>query len=334
MKEKIKIADIAKLSNCSISTVSKALSDSTDINSKTKEEILKCAMDLGYEIGRKKANTKGKIAVVIQGSNYTSISFEYQMLFGFKLAATRENFDIEIINKNPNDHNWDFEKEVLDKDYSGAFILRLGDVEQIFKNIKKFQLPIVFFDNEIDCPNGAYIGCDNKLGIQLAVEHLIENGHQKIAFYGGTPTAYVSRIRKKSFIETLYKNNVRVYPELIAESNFSQNYADKIIPDFVEEKATAIVCASDLLAKYCIDELEKLGINVPNDISVIGFDNVPISEEITPQLTTIDQNIKEIGRQAFILLNNLINGVNISRVLFKPKLIIRKSVKKIESIEE
>lgn len=330
MKGKITIADIAKKSNCSISTVSKALSDSSDLNLKTKEEIRKCALQMGYEIGRKKANSKGTIAVIIQGSNYSEISFEYQMLFGFKLNATRNNYDVEIVNKDSDDHNWSFTNEVANKNYMGAFILRLGDADKVFAEVNNSKMPIVVFDNEIESKNSAYIGCDNSLGIKLAVEHLVSLGHEKIAFYGGTPTAQVSMIRKKSFINSLYNYGLKAYPELIAESSFSQNYASKIIPEFVSHGATGIVCSSDLLAVNCINELKKLGLDVPNDVSVVGFDNVPLAEGTKPALTTIDQNIKEIGNNAFYLLDRLINNVTISRILFRPELIARESTAKVK----
>ena len=99
---KVTISDIAKIAKCSASTVSKALSDSSDLNVKTKEEILKYAVELGYNFSRKKANAKGKIAAFVQSTKMDTIRFEYQMLFNFNLIAGRNGYDVEIIQKNSN----------------------------------------------------------------------------------------------------------------------------------------------------------------------------------------------------------------------------------------
>lgn len=324
---KVTISDIAKIAKCSVSTVSKALSDSSDLNVKTKEEILKYAVELGYNFSRKKANAKGKIAAFVQSTKVDTIRFEYQMLFNFNLVAGRNGYDVEIIQKNTSDHLWEYRHETEGKDYAGVFLLRTSDIERVREDIMKSSLPIVAFDQEFDRENAASVGCDNACGIKLAVQHLVALGHKKIAFYGGSPTALVSIERKKSFILSMRANDIPVYPELIAESNFSQNFAPYIIPDFIENGATAIVCASDLLAKYAVDEIVRNGLSVPNDISVVGFDNVPIAEEVG--LTTVNQNIAEIGKSAFYLLQNLINGVPVNRLTFRPRLVVRQSTSKL-----
>lgn len=324
---KVTISDIAKIAKCSVSTVSKALSDSSDLNVKTKEEILQYAVELGYNFSRKKANAKGKIAAFVQSTKVDTIRFEYQMLFNFNLVAGRNGYDVEIIQKNTSDHLWEYRHETEGKDYAGVFLLRTSDIERVREDIMKSSLPIVAFDQEFDRENAASVGCDNAYGIKLAVQHLVALGHKKIAFYGGSPTALVSIERKKSFILSMRANDIPVYPELIAESNFSQNFAPYIIPDFIENGATAIVCASDLLAKYAVDEIVRNGLSVPNDISVVGFDNVPIAEEVG--LTTVNQNIAEIGKSAFYLLDNLINGVPVNRLTFRPRLVVRQSTSKL-----
>ena len=222
---KVTISDIAKIAKRSASTVSKALSDSSDLNVKTKEEILKYAVELGYNFSRKKTNAKGKIAAFVQSTKLDTIRFEYQMLFNFNLIAGRNGYDVEIIQKNTSDHLWEYRHETEGKDYAGVFLLRTSDIERVREDIMKSSLPIVAFDQEFDRENAASVGCDNACGIKLAVQHLVALGHKKIAFYGGSPTALVSIERKKSFILSMRANDIPVYPELIAESNFSQNFA-------------------------------------------------------------------------------------------------------------
>ncbi len=324
---KVTITDIANAVGCAVSTVSKALTDSTDVNAKTKEAVLKCAVEMGYEIGRKKSNSKGTLAAVIQCSALDKIRFEYNLLFGFKLEASRAGYDVEIVLKSPDDHDWSFASKIENakKAYCGAFLLHVEKTALLVREIDAGSLPVVAFDEHYDTPRAAFVGCDGAYGIALAVRHLCEYGHKRIAFFGGSPGALVSVERKRSFISAMRGAGLDVLPELVAESNFSQNFAPSIIPEFVNAGATAIVCASDLLASYAVEELKRLGLRVPQDISVVGFDNVPLSEEVNPPLTTVDQNLVEIGKSAFYLLEKLIDGVSVSKLQFRPKLVVRDS---------
>lgn len=327
----VKIKDISDKTGFAISTVSKALSNSTDISESSRTAILKCAVEMGYILGRKKKKTKGTIAAVVEGIVHTDMNrFEYQMLFGFQRAAAMSDYDVEIIAKPRNDYMWSYHDNVFNKDFSGAFLLRLGYGTQNIKDIEETTMPILLFDHVIDKKNSAYIGCDNSVGIREIVKHLVELGHTKIAFYGGTPMAQVSQERKESFILTLRSLGVKVYPEMIFESDFSQNYSDKIVPKIVDFGATAIVCASDWLAKFVIDELKNLHLKVPQDISVTGFDNVSIAEELTPMLTTVSQNCVDMGKSGFYVLQELIQGNCISKLLFRPSIVIRDSTSSVK----
>lgn len=325
MAKKITIADIAGLTGCSISTVSKALSDSDDINTVTKQAILKAAVESGYSIGRKKAGSKGTIAAVLQCGMLEKANFEYHMLFAFQLAATRGEYDVAVVHVDPAEPRWDFKAQVIDKNYKGAFLLRIGSAYNIAAEIEAGKLPVAAFDQVFETPYAAYIGCDNTAGIGLSVRHLAALGHTRIAYYGGTPTALVSMERKKSFIASMRAAGLDPVPELIAESNFSQNFAPDILPGFLENGVTAVVCASDILAGYTIEEAGRYGLRVPDDLSVVGYDNVPLSRELHPPLTTVDQNIAEIGKNAFFVLENLMQGVPVSRLLFRPRLVERAS---------
>lgn len=323
--KKVKISDIARETGYSISTVSKALGEGKDISVKTREEILLVAIKLGYEIGNKRVTSNEKVAIVIKDLNPSPTSFEYQMVFGFKLMATRNNYEVDIVECNPIGDDWDFRKEIIDKGYKGAFVLRTKIGTEMYRNLRECEFPIVVFDDEIDMPNCAYIGCDNELGMRLAVDHLVKLGHDKIAFFGGSATAYVSKKRKKGFVEAMNINNKTVYPELITETSFSRNEARHIIPDYIKAGVTAIVCSSDLLASCVIEELKNQNRRVPEDISVIGYDNVALAEDM--QLTTVAQNTEEIGRNAFYVLESLIRNSSLEKIVLKPKLIIRNSTK-------
>lgn len=320
---KVTIQEIANAVGCSVSTVSKAISGSSDISVKMREKILECAFQLGYDTHKDDKKKNGRLAAVAQCSDFDAIRFEYHMLFGFSMLAERAGYDVDVIKVSPRDNLWDFQKNVGDKNYDGIFLLRLSNVDDVRKKISNCTKPIVAFDNKFGLPKTAFVGSENSYGISLAIKHLADLGHKRIAFFGGTPGALVSVERKKSFIAAMREAGLEILPELIVESSFSQNHAQSIVPDFLENKATAIVCASDLLASYAIAELKKFGVRVPQDMSVVGYDNVPLAEDLN--LTTIDQDITQVGKSAFLVLEQMINGVDISGLVLRPKLIERGS---------
>lgn len=324
IKRAITITDIAREMNFSISTVSKAFSNSTDISETARTKILKCAIDMGYSFDKKVRKSIGKIAALVSGLDHTdSNTFEYQMLFGFRLAASDGGYDTEIIQE-PEDGNWNFVEEVIKKDYSAAFMLRM-DYFRLDEQIKQNKFPVVMFDHSIESSHAAYIGCDNEAGIAAAVNHLASLGHKKIAYYGGTPMILVSEARKKGFIDSMRENGLQVFPELIFETHFAKDYSYAVIPKVIAYEATAIICASDMLACYAMKRLEKMNISVPNDISIVGFDNVPLGEEMSPKLTTISQNSFEIGKGAYYVMENMLRGITISKLQYRPTLVVRES---------
>lgn len=322
-KRNVTITEIARAAKLSISTVSKAFSNSTDISEVTKAAVLKTAVEMGYSVKRTQ-NPNGTLAAIVEGLDHTDTnSFEYQLLFGFKLAASAKGYDTVIIQTHGND--WSFKEYVEKAGYAGAFISRITYSKALTAELIDTKTPTITFDNIIQNQNTAYVGCDNNYGISCAVKHLVELGHKKIAYYGGNPMLMVSLERKNAFIKAVREQNLNLYPEIIFESDFAQNYSDILVPKIIDFGATAIVCASDLLAKFVISELKKNSIKVPQQMSVIGFDNVPLCEEITPKLTTINQGNVEIGKNAYYLLSMLIQGISVSSMQFRPKLIQRES---------
>lgn len=133
----------------------------------------------------------------------------------------------------------------------------------------------------------------------MAVSHLVTLGHKKIAFLNGS----------------LYS--------LVADS------AQYHVPAFLEEGATAIICGNDLLAQGAIEYCTSNGYRVPEDISIIGFDNIPISGTTEPPLTTIAQQRNELGKCAYTILHSLISHVAISKTLLRPALVERESTARI-----
>ena len=159
----------------------------------------------------------------------------------------------------------------------------------------------------------------------MAVEHLVNLGHKKIGFMNGSMHSLVSDERQAAFENAIKEYGLELNEKTMARAYFVAEAAKYHLPSFLEQGVTAIVCGNDLLAQGVLDGCKIAGYRVPEDISVIGFDNIPISATTEPPLTTISQQRNELGRGAYIILTALINHIRISKTLLRPQLVERES---------
>ena len=198
--------------------------------------------------------------------------------------------------------------------------------DEWMKQLEDTTMPTVLLDNFIENnPNVCYIGTDSYEGISMAVNHLYTLGHKNIAFLNGSLYSMVSDQRQEAFENAMHKLDLPVREDLMAHGYYVSDSAKYHVPGFLAAGATAIMCGNDLIAKGVIDECTQRGFRVPEDISVVGFDDLSIAATFDPPLTTIRQERNEIGKCAYVILNSLIHHISISKTLLRPKLIERES---------
>ena len=163
----------------------------------------------------------------------------------------------------------------------------------------------------------------------MIVSHLHNLGHKKIAFLNGSEGSLVSNQRQEAYESAMTAEGLPLKKELMANGYYVSESAKYHVPGFLKAGATAIICGNDLIAKGVISECNARGLRVPEDISVVGFDDIPMAEVLNPPLTTIRQERNEIGRCAYVLLNSLIHHIPISKTLMRPILIERGSTAKV-----
>lgn len=187
-------------------------------------------------------------------------------------------------------------------------------------------MPTVLLDNYIAYnANVSCIGTDSYEGIDLAVRHLYSLGHRKIAFLNGSRESLVTQQRQESFENTMSGLHLTPQTELMGYGVYSADSAKDFVPGFIDAGASAIICGSDLIAQGVYAECAKRGLSIPEDISIVGFDDLPVASAMFPALTTIRQDRNELGRGAFATLNSLIHHISISQTLMRPQLIQRES---------
>jgi LacI family transcriptional regulator len=334
----VTIKDLAKKAGVSVSTVSRAFNNYSDISKTTREHILKVAEEIGYKPNISVKNSGSsqyfRLGMFVEGyeSSVMLDPIVFEILMPFRDTISKQGYELVLLSTNTDiQKHQSLTKFFKEKQLDGAFILGLKTTDEYFKELSSIDYPCVLFDINIQNPKLSCIGVDNTKGAFMAVEHLIKLGHRKIAFINGHEQAVVSYERMDGYYLALNRYGIPVDNSLIVDGNFTDKGAEMAIEKLINQykDITAVFCASDLMAAGAINMLNNLGYTVPEDISVVGFDDIYIAQYMSPKLTTIRQNRDRIGRSAANVLINLVNGQSIGRILIEPELIVRESTKRL-----
>lgn len=330
----VTIKDIADHLGIAVSTVSKGLNNASDISDEMRSLVLDTAIALGYTPKKRKINNgatnqvERKVCIFIENMDYENRDeFGYDLIQGFKQAAAIKNWQVDIVPMKLNAQSTNqYDKFMLTGRYSGAFMIGFSLHNDYSTQISRTRIPTVLFENYIlGNTKVGYVGTDCFEGLKLAIMHLYNLGHKKIAFLNGARNTMVSEEKTQAFLSVMKELNLKVYNELLESGYYVPDCAKYHVPKFIDNGATAIICASDLIASGAILEVTKRGLKVPEDISIIGFDDLPFCSNLNPPLTTIKQDRLSLGRSAMTILDCLINNIPISKTILHAELIIRDS---------
>ena len=325
------IKDIAASLGVSSGTVSKALNGASDISESLRKTILDKAVEMGYvRRGAQKAS-KRKMAIFIENMAYSDPSeFGYDIVLGFRQAAAADGWDVDVIDASIEMQNSQkYDSYMMASGYSAAFFLGFALEDPWMTQFQDTDVPTVLLDNSVPAnPHVCSVGTDNIEGIDLADEHLIHLGHEKIAFLDGSINSEVSNQRMEAYLSSMVRHHLPVNPALAVYGYFIADAAHYHVPDILSAGASAIICGNDLIAQGVIESARDAGLRVPEDLSVIGFDDLPSAAEMDPPLTTIHQDRSSLGRNGFYSAHALLNNVSQSKSLLRPVLIVRGSTAK------
>lgn len=327
----VTIKDIAKRLGIAPSTVSKGLNDANDISPELKKLVLDTAIEMGYVTKRMKKETRKRLCVFVENMQYEKPGdFGFDIILGFKQAAVRDNWEVTVTPVTPMlQTRGPYDRYMVQNGFHGGFLVGFALKDPWMAQLQTTTIPTVLFDNYITKnPNIAYVGTDSFEGIDLAIDHLTELGHTKIALLNGSPDSMVTVNRYDAYVSSMQNHKLKVDKDLVAHGYYVEESAKYHLPSLIENGATAILCGNDLLAVGVIRECRRLHVKIPQELSVVGFDNLPVAAEITPALTTINQDRTDLGRNSYAALYWLIAKVPISRSLLRPRLVVRDSTAK------
>lgn len=213
------------------------------------------------------------------------------------------------------------------------FCLAMGTRERalFIERFIEHDIPLVAFDRFKESDKYSSVSIDNKLGIYEAVNYLYQKGHRKIGCIAGPKFSTSSNVRLEGFIESLERLNIDVDESLIAYGDYRFEGGYEACLKILEQDITSIMVFNDLMAYGAYKAISDKGLKVPEDISIVGFDNLMFSQMLSIPLTTVAQNTKELSASiSTLVLESVENKDEKKHILIKPELIIRDSVKDIK----
>ena len=215
---------------------------------------------------------------------------------------------------------------MMEHGYQASFILGLTLLDPWIHELRTSRVPTVLYDNYVkENPCIASVGCDSQEGFELAVKHLTSLGHKKIGLISGPLESYILKARYNAYLNAMDKFNLEINENYIGLGYYVNDSTRKYIPKLLDEGVTAILFSHDIRAISAITECKDRGIRVPEDISIVGFDDLPMTAYTLPSLTTIRQNRTGIGKCGYYALSCLLNQVSIGSILLRATLIVRNS---------
>jgi len=300
----VKIKELSKRCGLSISTVSKALNGYTDISEATREAVTQMAKEIGYypnayarALKTKRSYNLGVLFVDDKQSGLTHSFFSF-MIESFKKEAERNGYDITFISHNIGESTMTYLEHCHYREVDGICIACINFLDPEISQLVNSELPIVTIDHLLN--NRSCIRSDNLVGIQMLVEHIYNKGHRKIAYIHGLKSA-VTDTRLGSFYRTAQALNIDVPDEYVLDCEYndppSVYRATKKIMS-LKNPPTCILIADDYAALGAYEAAADLGLQIPRDISIAGYDGIPLMQLMKPRLTTIRQDTNRIGADA------------------------------------
>lgn len=336
MKEKITMKQIAETLGISINAVSLALNDKAGVSEQTRKLVLDTAEKMGYLNKYTKyaqAYANKNICVLLQYRFFRDFRFYGRILLGIEESAKKSGYDV-LINS--------FEKAevpVCIKARKVSGIIVVGKIEDDFLHLLKgYGIPIVLADHVSMLETTDCVVSDNRFGTYQMSMYLIERGMEKIGYFGDIKYTPSTLDRFLGYQEAMQKafhlgdfsgsmNYVKKFSVLSdVEEYVIKQESEKIYQAFcqIEERPEVLICSNDYLAISLIKALKKHGISVPEDIGVVGFDDIELCEMISPNLTTIKVQKKRMGEKAMQILRNRME---------RPKEKVEKIILEVEIVE-
>jgi DNA-binding LacI/PurR family transcriptional regulator len=328
----VSIKDVARRAKVSHSTVSRALQNPGRLNPETAERVKRIAREMGYRpnsIGRSLATRRTyTIGVVV-----TTVAdpFVSEVTAGVEEVAHTRGYAVFLANSNAEpDREISVVRSFQDRRVDGVLVMASRVGALYMPLLAELNVPIVLIDNQHPEEFAHSICIDDRQGARLAVKHLLELGHRRIAYIGDRYGLQSDHDRMSGYREELAAARIAFSPELAVQGDGKAERGRTAMASLLELRSppTAVFCYNDMTAIGALRTLHDRQWKLPETMSVVGFDDLPIAEYLEPRLTTVRQPKGEMGRRAASMLLDLMSGNQPeARIRVPGELIVRNSTR-------
>lgn len=336
MPGRVTMEEIARLAGVSKATVSRVVNEKTGVGEQTRKQLKKLIEELDYD-------TEARLPVLATKMRMKNVALiipditnpffgELARAIGLRLKESGYSLFLGDSMFSPEmEAKWI--QEFVSKKVDGIILASVSD--EVMKEhglMEKFHIPCVFLDNYLEkIPNCGIVTIDNELAIFMACEFLVKSGVQRIAYIGGKTNRGVSLDRLNGYMTAIRQFGMEYRRELVKVGNYTVESGYRAILELESAGAQyeAVICANDLMALGAMNALKELSYRIPDDVQVIGYDNMFFSQYLMPALSTLQHPIIEMGNKAAEFMIKAIEKdlKKSSIVKLKTRLLLRQSTK-------
>lgn len=332
----LNIKTIAKMAGVSVSTVSKIINNYSDVSEETKARVMEIMKETGYvpsnsakTLATKKSSLIGVIFAGQLNIDFTH-PFFVEVLNSFKKQMGTLGYDLLFFsNEKFKGDEADYLGRCRHYQVDGCIIVSGQEIETSIDELDQSEIPCIGVDIELKGKTSGYIMSDNsKMGAKVVEQFYLE-GFRDLGFIGSTSESDISNLRESGYRKAMESFGLPVHAEwFVRGDSFFESSGYEAMQQLLEQKTLprAVFAASDQLALGAIKALREHGLRVPEDMAIIGCDDIDACKYVSPTLTTVRQNKDKIGRLAALMLYDLINKQSpISSFMVEPELVVRES---------
>ena len=329
------IAEIARRAKVSTATVSRTLNQSGPVKPATARKVWRAVTALNYyPNSHARALVSGRSRLIgLIVSDITNPFFP-ELVRVFENLAAQKQYDLLLTSTDYDTSRMTAcLRRMLERKVDGVAMMTSEMDTSLIKELSKRGVPIVFMDVGQIGPRMSHVSIDYGNGIRQAVDHVVQLGHRNIGFISGPLDLHSARTRRQAFVDGARYHKLPLDRKLVREGTHTAEGGEKAMKELLKlaKLPTAVVCSNDWTAIGALHAIHAAGVRVPEDLSLVGFDDIPLTSYTTPSLTTVRMSARDVGATAFQALFSLIGGEHVEGDVYQipTRLVVRESTAKI-----
>jgi DNA-binding LacI/PurR family transcriptional regulator len=330
-ERRLNIGEIARRARVSTATVSRTLNQSGAVRPETARKVWRAAAALNYyPNSHARALVSGRshlLGLIV--SDITNPFFP-ELVHRFEALATQHQYDVILTSTDyKTAYMTNCVRRMLERKVDGVAIMTSEMDMGMIKDLARRGVPLVFLDVGHVGHRMSHVLIDYANGIRQAVDHLIDLGHRRVGFIAGPLDLLSARMRRQAFLDSVRARGIAPEQKLVREGTHTAEGGQQAMTALLKQtrRPTAVVCSNDWTAIGALHAIDAAGLRVPDDISIVGFDDIPLASYTRPPLTSVRMSARDVGSTAFDALFRLIGGDRLEGDVYQvpTQLVVRQS---------